>query len=221
MPDAYDSFSDQSSLGYNIATVPTFNANPVPTNVHYETNGAANMPAVIGRSEGFSNNDIVYNSYAGVDIVATMVLPNDEPITMGELQTISYSTHRENMPVRTLGHTAPIGFVKGSRTIGGSMIFTVFNYYAFYRLRQFQVAIENGLYPLSDMLPPFDVVLTFANESGVFSKMKIFGVTFTDEGGTMSVDDLITEQTFSYMARGLQPMTGYYLPEVSSTNRFL
>lgn len=154
---------------------------------------------------------VIYNSYAGVDIVAQIVLPGEGPLVLGELQTISYSIHRENMPVRTLGHTNPVGFVKGPRTIAGSLIFTVFNNYAFYRLEQYQHAIAKGLYPLADMLPPFDVVLTFANENGVFSKMKIYGITVTDEGQTMSVDDLITEQTYTYMARGIQPLTGFFL----------
>jgi hypothetical protein len=36
--------------------------------------------------------------------------------------------------------------------------------------------------------------------------MKIYGVTIVDEGGTMSIDDLITEQTYTYMARGIQPL---------------
>lgn len=157
--------------------------------------------------------NVVYNSYAGVDIVATMILPDDNPIEMGELQTISYSTHRENVPVRTLGHTAPIGFVKGGRTIAGSMVFTVFNNYAFYRLDHFQKAIKHGLYPVADMLPPVDIVLTFSNENGIFSKMKIMGITFVDEGGVMSIDDLISESTFQYMARGIQPITGYSLPQ--------
>ena len=56
------------------------------------------------------------------------------------------------------------------------------------------------------MLPPFDIVLTFFNEYGLAAKMKIYGVTIVDEGQTMSVDDLITEQTYTYMARGLQPL---------------
>ena len=158
-----------------------------------------------------SGKELIYNSYAGSDIVAEVVIPGEGPMTLGELQTISYSIHRENNPVRLLGHTNPTGFVKGPRTIAGSLIFTVFNYYAFYRLQQFQHAITNNLYPLADMLPPFDVVLTFANEGGVFSKMKIYGISIVDEGGTMSIDDLITEQTYQYMARGIQPMTGYYL----------
>lgn len=151
-----------------------------------------------------------YTSFAGVDIVAQIVLPNEDPMTLGELQTISYSIHRENHPVRTLGHVSPIGFVRSGRTIAGSMIFTVFNNYAFYKLRQYQEAIANNLYPLADMLPPLDIVLTFANEYGLFSKMKIYGVTFIDEGGTMSIDDLITESTMTYMARGIQPLTGFH-----------
>ena len=36
--------------------------------------------------------------------------------------------------------------------------------------------------------------------------MKIFGVTIVDEGQTLSIDDLITEQTYTYMARGIQPL---------------
>jgi hypothetical protein len=165
----------------------------------------------------------LYNTYAGTDIVAELVFPNGEVLTLAELQTISYSTHRENTPVRTLGHVAPRGFVKGPRTLAGSLIFTVFNYYAFYKVKQFQTAIGAGLYPLSDMLPPFDVVITFVNEVGAMSKMKLYGVTIVDEGQTMSVDDLITEQTYSYMARGIQPMTAFvvneYAPESNSIVR--
>ena len=175
----------------------------------------ANQVESIRREKGlpdpFSNM-----SFAGVDIQATMVLPRigDETssddgdfIELGELQTISYSIHRENTPVRTLGHVNPRGFVKGSRTIAGSLIFTVFNEYAFYRIKEFKKALlERNYAPLADMLPPFDVVLTFFNEYGLAAKMKIYGVTIVDEGQTMSVDDLITEQTYTYMARGIQPL---------------
>lgn len=159
---------------------------------------------------------IVYESYSGTDIIAQIVLPGEAPLTLGELQTISYSTHRENSPVRFIGHVSPVSFVKGPRTIAGSLIFTLFNEYAFYRIAQFRDAILNkGLFPLADMLPPFDVVLTFANESGSFSRGRILGITIVDEGGTMSVDDLITEETFTYMARAIQPITKYVPNEVS------
>lgn len=164
-----------------------------------------------GLPDPFSNM-----SFAGVDITATMVLPKigddtstseGDFIELAELQTISYSIHRENSPVRTLGHTNVRGFVKGSRTIAGSLIFTVFNEYAFYRIKEFKKTLAESNYaPLADMLPPFDVVLTFFNEYGLAAKMKIYGITIVDEGQTMSVDDLITEQTYTYMARGIQPL---------------
>jgi hypothetical protein len=152
---------------------------------------------------------IVYNSYAGTDIVAEILLPGEKPLRLGELQTLSYSIHRENSPVRILGHTNAAGFVKGPRTIAGSLIFTVFDEYTFYRLEKYQKAIPQGIYPIADMLPPFDVVISFSNEYGVFSKMAIYGITIIDEGQTMSVDDLITEQTYTYMARGIRPLTKY------------
>jgi hypothetical protein len=158
-------------------------------------------------------------SYSGADIVATMIIPiigqdgkiesTGDVIELGDLQTVSYSIHRENTPIRTLGHSNVRGFVKGSRTIAGSLIFTVFHEYAFYKIKQYKryLADSKGFFaPLADMLPPFDIVFTFFNEYGVASKMKIFGVTIVDEGQTMSIDDLITEQTYTYMARGIQPM---------------
>lgn len=158
-------------------------------------------------------------SFTGADTVATVLIPQigrnggidagGEVIELGELQTISYSIHRENSPIRSLGHSNVRGFVKGGRTIAGSMIFTVFNEYAFYRIRQYQELLQRakGFFaPLADMLPPFDVVLSFFNEYGQASKMKIYGITIVDEGQTVSIDDLLIEQTYTFMARGIQPM---------------
>lgn len=168
----------------------------------------------------YDDAPITYTSFSGTDISAQIILPNEEaPLHLGELQTISYSIHRENKPVRVLGRVNPKGFVKGPRTIAGSLIFTVFNSYAFYRLAQYKELVygtsgqyglaTNPMFPLADMLPPFDIILTFSNEYGKFSRMKILGVTIVDEGGTMSIDDLVTEQTYTYMARGIQPLTSY------------
>lgn len=158
-----------------------------------------------------------YTTFAGTDISAQILVPfEDKPLVLGELQTISYSIHRENKPVRGLGSVNPRGFVRGPRTIAGSLIFTVFDEYAFYRLRQFQDLVYSGvqpnqysIYPLADMLPAFDVLITFSNEYGSFARMRIFGVTVVDEGGTMSIEDLVSEQTYTYVARGIQPITQY------------
>jgi hypothetical protein len=183
-------------------------------NWKYEQTSISSNRAQKGLPDPFSNM-----SFSGTDITATIVLPTidrekgtigeADVLEMAEIQTISYSIHRENAPIRTLGHVNPRGFVKGGRTIAGSLIFTVFNEYAFYRIKEFrQMMSESGLFfaPLADMLPPFDIVLSFFNEYGLGAKMKLYGVTIVDEGGTMSVDDLITEQTYTFMARGIQPL---------------
>jgi hypothetical protein len=186
-------------------------------NTPYDKDAMTKARIQRGMPDPFSNM-----SFAGTDITATIVVPNIDRangtinttnsvdvLELAEIQTISYSIHRENSPIRTIGHVNPRGFVKGGRTIGGSLIFTVFNEYAFYRIKEFrQIMAETGSFfaPLADMLPPFDIVLTFFNEYGLGAKMKIYGVTIVDEGQTMSVDDLITEQTYMFMARGIQPM---------------
>ena len=66
---------------------------------------------------------------------------------------------------------------------------------------------KNGFFaPLADMLPPFDIVITLFNEYGQYGKMKIYGATIIDEGQTLSIDDLFIEQTYTFMARGIQPI---------------
>lgn len=149
-----------------------------------------------------------WSSYSGCDIVAEIYLPGEDlPLTLGDLQTISYSTHREAVPVRVLGHTAPIGFTRGTRTIAGTMIYTVFNQYTFYRLKVLADQLRSMHHPLADMMPPFDTTVTFLNEYGSMSKLKIYGLTVVDEGSTLSIDDMLTEATLSYVARGMQPLT--------------
>jgi hypothetical protein len=184
----------------------------------------------VGQNNVLSTDYINSNvSFSGADAVATIILPpigstprnsryTGEVITLGELQTISYSIHRENSPIRTIGHVNPKSFIKGGRTIAGSMIFTVFDEYAFYKIREYRDLLgrQNGFFaPLADMLPPFDMVITFANEYGSMAKMKLLGMTIVDEGQTVSIDDLITEQTYTYMARGIQPLVKYSNPSVN------
>jgi hypothetical protein len=61
-------------------------------------------------------------SFSGADIHATLVIPKigedgfisnqGDVLELAEVQTISYSIHRENSPIRSLGHVNPRGFVK-------------------------------------------------------------------------------------------------------------
>lgn len=116
-------------------------------------------------------------------------------------------------------HTFISEFIKVHNTIAGSMIFTVFNTYAFYKIKCMADRVNNNQFSLADQLPPFDITITFSNEYGSFSKMRILGITIVDEGGTMSVDDLMIEQTYTFMARDIEPIIAYkpgYLSEKSN-----
>lgn len=185
---------------------------------------AEDITPIIGYRDSLKLSDYQYDSFSGADIVAEILLPMEsKPLVLGEIQTISYSIHRENKPVRTIGRVNPLGFVRGPRTIAGSLIFTVFSGYAFYRLEQYRDLVQANssvvqMYPLSDMLPPFDIAITFSNEYGKFAKMRIYGVTIVDEGGTMSIEDLVTEQTYTYVARGIQPQTPFYPEGIDLSN---
>ena len=53
----------------------------------------------------------------------------------------------------------------------------------------------------ADQVPPFDVTLTAANEYGDLAVARIFGVEFLNEGWGISIDDLVSEKQYTYLAR--------------------
>jgi len=79
------------------------------------------------------------------------------------------------------------------------------------------LADSNWLYPLADSLPPFDITITLMNEyNPIGSVIRIYGIVLVDDGQTLSIDDLVTENVYSYMAAGIAPMhypTGWKIVE--------
>lgn len=57
----------------------------------------------------------------------------------------------------------------------------------------------------SDQIPPFDIVLAAANEYGAQATMKIYGVELLNENSGVSIDDIVTEQQYTYIARSIIP----------------
>jgi len=165
-------------------------------------------------------------SFTGADIVATVYVPTlQKYMVFGELSTISYSIHRELNPVRALGAINPKGYCRGPRTTAGSLIFTVFDRHVLYeaqlalRERYKEMLIQTSQYNLvspnfvsnikftTDEIPPFDVIVNMMNEtSPVGSKLVIKGIRIVNEGQTMSINDLITENVMQYVADGIELM---------------
>jgi hypothetical protein len=115
-----------------------------------------------------------------------------------------------------LGMVNPAGFTSGPRTIAGSLIFSMIEVNPFYRAAAsiYQNSAESmwdttsaSGYPLADSLPPFDITITLNNEyHPEGAAMRIFGCKIIDEGQTMSIDDMVTEVTYSFMASGIAPV---------------
>ena len=57
----------------------------------------------------------------------------------------------------------------------------------------------------SDQIPPFDIVLAAANEYGAQAIMRIFGVELLNENSGVSIDDIVTEQQYTYIAKSIIP----------------
>lgn len=69
-----------------------------------------------------------------------------------------------------------------------------------------------------DQIPPFDVTLAAANEYGALAVMRIFGVELINEGYGVSVDDIVSEQQYTYVARtiiGWTPVTPNFVSTVA------
>jgi len=58
----------------------------------------------------------------------------------------------------------------------------------------------------SDQIPPFDVTITFANESGASAWAAVFGVTLSNEGYGWTLDDITPEMAVSYQAVAVSPL---------------
>lgn len=160
----------------------------------------------MGKSVANSRYQKTYTSFSGADIVAVITPPGGKSIVLGELQTISYSVFRPTAPVFALGQIAAKGVVRGARTVAGSLIFTVFDRHVLYEAMQ-EFNTNHGLgINKSDELPGFDITINFLNESGQSSQLVIYGVHLMSEGQTMSIEDMITENTMEFMALDIDTM---------------
>lgn len=57
----------------------------------------------------------------------------------------------------------------------------------------------------TDQIPGFNITLCAANEYGALAVMKIFGVELLNEGYGISIDDIVSEQQYTYIARMIIP----------------
>lgn len=126
-------------------------------------------------------------------------------LLVGNLQTLTISSARSVAPVRRLGEAQAHHYTAGARTIAGSMVFSMLYRNAFYEI--YRRAVSENVHEsfFVDMLPPFTIIVNAENEAGYRGRQIISGVKLVNTGVTYSVDDLYTEETFSYVARDASP----------------
>lgn len=148
-----------------------------------------------------------YQSFSGTDTLAFIMMPGCEPVALGSVTTISYSMYRNKKPVINIGRTNINGVTRGARIFAGTMIFTLINQHWLKELQEQLPWLKNFNELKVDELPLFDIMIISANEYGNAVVMHIFGIDFTDEAQTISVEDLFTENVFSFIARDVSNFT--------------
>jgi len=145
-------------------------------------------------------------TFSGADMVVYFAFPGHMPIEVGVATTVSITSYREKKQFRTIGRITPRGITKGPRTVSGKIIFTVIKEHIVETLKT-TIPYLNDYDTLKfDELPSFDIMISMGNEYGGAATMVINGVTTVDEQKTLSIEELFTENIFTYLARDFQPL---------------
>lgn len=157
------------------------------------------------------------------------------PFVLDGLQTFSWQIHTDKQAVRALGSKYPKGYTSGQRLIAGSMIFTVVVEHSLMKIIDaFNTAYTgfgSGSNPIApglvthshsalpgafsdispstavvDQLPPFHLQILGVNEQGNAVTMTVYGIQFVNDGGVMSIQDILTEQNLTWVAQDIDIM---------------
>jgi hypothetical protein len=219
-----------TSIGIPIGQVNTnFNLNDILTNPTSLTgqhvfNGAGALTADVENT---------FSTYTGsdlriiVDLVNAATASNNSPQVYKQLiecTTFTVSIHREKSAVRAAGYINPKGFARGRRTIAGTMVLTQYTVDVLYNFLMSQQLMASDLskdtqYVKVDQLPPFNMTLLFADEYGNTSYRRVLAVDFVTDGVVYSSNDMLSEQTVSYMASDFTPLLPGNASAVFSPNQ--
>lgn len=136
--------------------------------------------------------------------VTKRILHEDYYKFFGELQTISISSAMSTYPVRCLGKKTAETYLKGARVWAGTMIFTVLDRDVLYEAAKLYNKQSFDKYSYDD-IPPFDIIITAANENGQIAYKVVTEVVLSHGGEVYSIDDLMLEQTHTFQAKHVSP----------------
>ena len=202
------------------------NVEDAKENKQDKKNEDSNKPAV---NYNASSSDYLYKnvSYSGTDIVVTAQLcignTKSEFMTMGSLQTITYSVYDRMEPIHSLGNVNAKDYVHTHRYIAGSMVFAVFDqHWAKEFIEKYckSAGIAESEKILTDEIPPMNITISMGNEYGSSSRTALYGVRLFNEGMTMSVNDIYTEHTYQFVALNIDYLENVQFPSESRDPNF-
>lgn len=129
----------------------------------------------------------------------------DKHSLLDRFKSAQFSADKDEKGIRN--QVGAAGALIGDFTAGADTLFTQGQADS-----SFNQELVNPWY--ADQIPPFDIVLAAANEYGAQSVMKIFGVELLNENSGVSIDDIVTEQQYTYIARSITPW--YYDDQTES-----
>jgi len=140
--------------------------------------------------------------FSAVDMVAYVTLPTKKTYKLGNLATLSISSHRDKFPVTGMGSIKIRGTTGGHRMIGGTMVFSSYDRNVWFKLIEGvgQPINRNIVRIMPDDMPLFDITISFVNEDGDIAITGLLGVSILDEGETYSMDNVSIMESYSYMA---------------------
>lgn len=151
-----------------------------------------------------------YQTFSGADTLVYLLMEKGTKATLlGALSTISYSSYRVKRPVHTVGTIVARVHTFGPRTVGGTMIFSVVNSNFVEELLINNEWLRKHGHLKADELPLFDLMIVSANEYGAYMQAFISGVSIVDEGQVLSVEDMFSENTFSFVAKDYIPFSDF------------
>jgi hypothetical protein len=177
-------------------------------------------PPDVGHYTGvLAHPPLEYSTFSGSDMQCAIFVPpqyiRDSSQRIGgglklfaELQTLAISSARTTDPVRVLGKSGANGYTRGPRTIAGTLIFTDIVRDALANIMALDNRIErvaNAREFFIDQIPPFNIIIRALNEMGVYAARVMTGITLVNYGTTYSVDDMLTESQYTYVADTLSP----------------
>ncbi len=159
-----------------------------------------------------------YPSWSGVDMTVVAIMGSAMRF-LPDVSTISFSTNRDKVDVKSLGRATRTGTTSGTRIISGSIIGVALKDEPLRCIAPSALNQASGNdqlqstfnpyreHMMPDQLPLFDILVLIQNEYGHYARIGLFGISIIGTGQVVSINDMQTEITYSYTATDIDLLT--------------